>query len=192
MNRRLVLAPWPALVAAAASLAVAIGLYLAAVALGHDATAFGTGDIIRGETPGFFSVMIGGTGLIVLVVTLVVGARGGVGLAVAVLMAAWAVALIGAGPVVRVDFVLAGAGHLAVAELAFWSIERRSSPGPDRGAALATRVAELGLLVLVAIGAGWLLAGMVAGIGGGVTLDLLGVAAVLAFGLIVVGLVRRA
>jgi len=192
MNRRLVLAPRSAWLAAGSSLALAVAMYAAAIALAHDATAFGTGELIRGETPGFFTVMVGGMGLAALVVTLLLGARGGVGPAVGLLLAGWAVALVGAGPVLRIDFVLAGAGHLAVAELAFWSIERRVPPGPDRGSALATRAAELVVLLAVVAAVAWLLSGAVGGVGGGVSLDLVGVMVVLGFGAVVVARVRRA
>ena len=190
--RSLAPAPGPAWVAAGASLVVAGALYAAAVAVAHDATAFGAGGVVRGGTPGFFTVMVGGTGLGVLVVTLLAGVRGGVGPAVALLLAGWAVTLVAAGPLLRVDFVLAGAGHVAVAELAFWSIERRTAPGPDRGPALATRAAELAALLAAVAVCGWLLAGTVVGVGGGVPLDLVGVLVVVGFGALVVVLVRRA
>ncbi|MGH9118536.1 MAG: hypothetical protein ACRD0A_11890 [Acidimicrobiales bacterium] len=190
--RQIVLAPRSAWVAAGAAMAVAVALYAAAIVLAHDAIAFGTGELIRGETPGFFTVMVGGAGLVALSVALLVGARGGVGPAVALLLAGWAVALVGAGPVLRADFVLAGAGHLVVAELAYWSIERRIPPGPDQGWALATRAAELvAMLALVAV-IGWWLAGAVAGRAGGASLDLIGVLVVLGFGAVVVWVVRRA
>jgi hypothetical protein len=190
-TRRLEVAPWPAWVAAGASLAVAVVLTALALRLARDATAFGASELIRGETPAFFAVVVGGGGLLALVLALGFGARGGVGVAVALLLAGWAVTLVGAGPVLRIDFVLAGAGHVAVAELAFWSIDRRARPGPDRGAALATRAGELAAL-LVAVGAAtWLLIGVVTAIPGGVPLDLAGIAGVLGFGVAVVALVRR-
>jgi hypothetical protein len=163
-----------------------------AVTLAHDAAAFGSGELIRGETPAFFAMIVGGAGLIALALSLVFGGRGGVGPAVGLLLAGWAVTLVGAGPLMRVDFVLVGAGHLAVAEIAFWSIDRRSQPGPDRGAALATRAAELAALLALVVLCGWLLAGTVAAVAGGVSLDLAGAVAVLGFGVAVVVLVRRA
>jgi hypothetical protein len=190
---RVVVAPWPAWVAAGASLAAAGALLAMALAVARDDTAFGTGDLIRGETPAFFTLIVGGAGLLALVLALAVGARGGVGPAVALLLGGWAVTLVGAGPVVRIDFVLAGAGHVVVAELAWWSIERRARPGPDRGAALATRAAESVVLLAGAAVAGWLLTGaMAAPPGGGLVLDLVGVAVVIGFGGTVVALVRRA
>jgi hypothetical protein len=192
LSRRVLIAPWPAWVAAGASLALAGALFAVSVAVAHDAGAFGAGGLIRGETPGFFATIVGGFGLLALLLSLAVGARGGIGPAVGLLLAGWAVTLVGAGPLLRVDFVLAGAGQLAVAELAFWSIERRTQPGPDRGAALATRAVELAALVALVVLGGWLLTGAVAAVAGGVSLDLAGVLAVLGFGVVVVVFARRA
>jgi hypothetical protein len=191
-SRRLVLASWPAWTAAGASLAVAVALQALAVRLARDATAFGAGELIRGETPAFFTLVVGGGGLLLLLLALGFGTRGGVGAAVALLLAGWGATLVGAGPVVRIDFVLAGAGHVVVAELAFWSIERRARPGPDRGAVLATRSAELAVLVVAVVASAWLLVGVATAIPSGVPLDLAGVAVVLGFGVAVVALVRRA
>ena len=191
-GRRVVVAPTPAWVAGGGAVAVAVALYAAAIALAHDVEAFGPSELIRGETPAFFTVMVGGTGVFALVIAVFVGARGGVGPAVAVLLVGWAVALVGAGPHLRADFVLVGAGHLVLAELAYWSIERRTPPGPDRGSALATRAAELVALLAVVAVATWVLAGALAGRAGGAGLDLLAVLVVLGFGAVVVGVVRRA
>jgi hypothetical protein len=191
-SRRVAVAPWPAWVAAGASLAVAGGLLAMAVALARDTTAFGVGEVIRGGSPEFFSLIVGGGGWIALLLVLALGARGGIGLAVALLLGGWALTLIGAGPVVRIDFVLAGAAHVVVAELAFWSIDRRDTPGPDRGVALATRAAELAALLAAVAALGWLLLGVASAIGGGLPLDLIGVVVVLGFGAVVVALVRRA
>jgi hypothetical protein len=191
-RRRIALAPWPAWVAGGTSLAMAGTLLALAVALAGDEAAFGAGELIRGETPAFFTLVIGGAGLLALLLSLAFGANGGVGVAVALLLGGWAVTLIGAGPVLRVDFVLAGAAHVVVAELAFWSIGRRTPAGADQSGALATRAAELAGLLVLAVGVGWVLTGAVGAIGGGAALDLLGVAVVVAFGAVVVALVRRA
>lgn len=191
MRSRVLLADGPAWISAGLALALAAGLYVAALALGYDPTAFASAEATaRGETPGFFAAMVGGAGLAVLTGALLVGSRGAVGVSVALLLGGWAMTLVAAGPEIRVDFVVAGAGHLLVAEIAYWSIEFRSDGASLAAAVVVVRAGEL-VAVLAAVGLlGWALVGLASGGPGGAVVDLVAVAAVLGFGVVVVTVTR--
>ncbi|MGH9243106.1 MAG: hypothetical protein ACRD29_02065 [Acidimicrobiales bacterium] len=189
---RIVPAPAAAWIAAALAVAAAIALFAAAIALAHDpSTVEDGGPFLRGESPAFFAATVGVVGLLLLVAAVGLGASGLVGVAVGALLAGWVIALAGAGPVVRVDYALGGAAHLAVAEIALWSIERRREPTPIGGRLLAVRGLEMVAPLLATVAGGWALVGLVAGVRGGVALDLAAVLAVVGFGVAVAVLCRR-
>jgi hypothetical protein len=177
VNHRFHLARAPAWIGAGASVLLAAFLYGAGVTSGQDA----------GATPGFLAAMVGAVGLVVLVAAVTFGIKGAVGFAIGLLLAGWTMVLVGGGTALRVDFVLAGAGHLLAAELAYWSIEQRvESEGALAAAAvLIARAGELGILVVATVLGAWALTAVATRGPGGVLLDAVAVAAVVVFGVVV-------
>jgi hypothetical protein len=174
---RLTWAPLGAWLAAALSVALAVPLAVLAPVVARG------GEVSGDDVSAFVATIAGAIGVVLLVAALAVGARDWVGPAVGVLLGAWAAALLGAGPTLRIDYLLAGAALLIVAEVAYWSIDRRSA-GAGSGTApraTATRARDLAVLLLASCAAGWLLAGLVVRAPGGGGLDALGVLAAVAF-----------
>jgi hypothetical protein len=191
--RRVMVAPAPAWISAGVSLVLAAGLYAASVALGYDTTAFGSGDeAVARYTAGFLAAVVGAVGLTLLAGALVLGQVAPLGWAIGLLLAGWVGTLAGAGPVLQVDFVVAGAGHLVVAELAFWSVGSRRRGGPAVAPAGPTARWAIELLGTLAVSVviGWLLVPLVVGAPGGTAVDLAAVAAVLGLGVAVLLLAR--
>jgi hypothetical protein len=184
------LAPAPAWVSAGLSLALAGGLYAASVALGYSGALGGADEVVSRHTAGFMAAVAGGVGLTLLAGALLVGLAAPVGWGIGALLAGWVATLAGAGPEIQVDFVIAGAGHLVAAELAYWSVGARRRSRPVAGRATALWALELLGALALAAGLGWLLVIVLAGFPGGTAVDLLAVAAVLGFGVAVLHLAR--
>lgn len=107
------------------------------------------------------------------------------------LAAAYAISLSAGGQVVDSRAPLYAAGLLLAAELAYWSLERRS-PGRDEPGAIARRTAALLALVLGSVGLGALLLATVElPAGGGLVLEAAGVAAATATLALLAALARR-
>jgi hypothetical protein len=167
---------------------VAAGLSLAlAVALAVLAPAVGIGDASGEAVSVFVATMAGVVGVLMVVAALALGWRELVGPAVGVLLGAWTATIFGAGSTLRIEYLLAGAGLLVVAETAYWSIDRRAGGAGPGTAPRATgaRVRDLALLLLATSAAGWVLAALAVRVSGGAGLDVLAVLAAVAFAAVV-------
>lgn len=135
---------------------------------------------------------IGVLALVVLAGSLAVGSTDGIAWTLALLAGAYAAALAARGAdSVDPAAPLVGAGVLVLAELAFWSLERRG-PGYEEARVLARRIAVLGALALLSLALGaFLVVVTAAPLGGGLAWDAVGVAAAAATLAIVARLARR-
>jgi hypothetical protein len=135
---------------------------------------------------------LGVLALLVLAGSLMVGSTSGIAWTLALAAAAYASALAVRGDD-RVDpgAPLVGAGLLVLAELAYWSLERRG-PGYEELRVVARRLAALGALAFLSLVLGaFVVVVTAAPLGGGLAWDLVGVAAAGATLAIVAWLARR-
>jgi hypothetical protein len=121
---------------------------------------------------------IGGVALLVLAASLVAGSTSGIAWTLALVAAAYATALAVRGSdSVDAGAPLVGAGLLVLAELAYWSLERRG-PGYEETRVVVRRLAALGALAFGSILLGaFVVVVTAAPLGGGLAWDVVGVAA---------------
>jgi hypothetical protein len=135
---------------------------------------------------------VGGFGVVTLAAALASGLTVFVGPSVACLMAACALSLIGAGGDIRVDAIASGCACFAVAELAYRSLERRTTVRCP-GAVVRREVVRYAAVLLGAATGGVLLLGLTPSRAGtGVLAVLAGAAAAVAFVVLTVREARRA
>lgn len=136
---------------------------------------------------------IGVLALAVLAGSLAAGSTGGVAWTLGLVAAEYAAALAVRGAEsVDPAAPLIGAGLLVLAELAYWSLERRG-PGYEEARVVARRLATLGVLALLSLVLGaFIVVVTAAPLGGGLAWDAVGVAAAGATLAIVAWLARAA
>jgi hypothetical protein len=135
---------------------------------------------------------IGVLALTVLAGSLAAGSTGGIAWTLALVAGEYAAALAARGDEsVDPAAPLVGAGVLVLAELAFWSLERRG-PGYEEARVVARRLALLGVLALLALVLGaFVLVVTAAPLGGGLAWDAVGVVAACATLAVVAWLARQ-
>jgi len=138
-------------------------------------------------------LFLGGSALVLLVVSLVVGWTSGIAWTLAVLAATYAISLARSDEsVLDPAAPLYGAGLLVMAELAYWSLELRG-PGREETGVVLRRLAALAALALLSVLLGaFVFVVTAAPLGGGLLWDAVGVLAAAATVGILALLARRA